>query len=105
MLLTKFITDGLSHLMLFLYCSWRIHTHDLHRSACFECLREHVTITFRVIFAFEAIRGTKLAGLFPCAVLLKDDRCAAVQPSTAAVDPVAVVHSSRSSTVRVALPT
>ena len=41
-------------------------------------------------FAFDVIRGTKLDGLLSCTVLLKDDRCVAVQPFTAAVDPVAV---------------
>ena len=50
-----------------------------------------------MIVASDVIRDTKLAGLLPCTVLLKDDRCAAVQPFTATVDPVAVVPSSRTS--------
>ena len=65
-----------------------IHTDDFHRTDCVECFHQHFTNTFRVIFAFGAVRGTNLAGLHSCAVLLRDDRCAAVQPFTAAVDPV-----------------
>ena len=61
-----------------------------HRTPCVESFYEHITITFRVIFAFYVIRGTKLAGLLSRAVLVKDDRCAAVQPFSAAVDPVTV---------------
>ena len=68
--------------------AWRF-THDLHQTACVECFHEHNIITFRVIVAFDVIRGTKLAGLLSCAVLRKDDRYAVVQPFTAAVAPVA----------------
>ena len=71
-----------------------IHTRDLRRTACVECFHGHFTITFRVIVAFDVIRTEQRAGLLSCAVLLKDDRCAAVQPSSAAVDPVSVgIHS------------
>ena len=38
----------------------------------------------------SVIRGTKLAELLSCVVRLRDYRCAAVQPFTAAVDPVTV---------------
>ena len=76
------------HVVLILHTE--IHTHDLHRTACVECFHEQFTIKFRLTVAFDEIRGTKLDGLLSCAVFLKHDRCAAVQPFSAAVDPVTV---------------
>ena len=89
-----------------------IHTHDLYRTACVECFHGHFNITFRVIVAFDVIRATKLAGLLSCAVLLKDDRCAAVQYSLSLLlwillllPLVALLCIRLFSTARAALPT
>ena len=83
--LTRFVADGLSHLMLFSKCTRRFTPMTfIERLAL---VASSSTITFRVFVAFDELRGTKLAELLSCVLRLRDDRCAAVQPLTA-VDPV-----------------
>ena len=86
MLLPRFVADGLSHHMLFSHCTWRFAPMTLIERLALNAS----TSTSPSRFAFDVIRGTKLDGLLSCTVLLKNDRCVAVQPFTAAGDPVAV---------------
>ena len=72
MRLTRFVTDGLSHLMVFSCCTRRFsHTHDLHRAVC--------TITLHVTVTINLIRGTNLAEFLSCA-MFGDGQCDVVHP-------------------------
>ena len=86
--LTRFLADGLSHLMLFSKCTRRFTPMTFIERLALSASSS--TITFRVFVAFDELRGTKLAELLSCVLRLRDDRCAAVQPLSAAVDPVTV---------------
>ena len=78
--LTRFVADGLSHLMLFSKCTRRFTPMTFIERLALSASSS--TITFRVFVAFDELRGTKLAELLSCV--------AELQPLSAAVDPVTV---------------
>ena len=82
-------TYGLSHLMLSSYCTRTFTPTTFIVRLAFDVSMRTSPSRFAIV-AFDVIRGTELAAFLSCAVLLRDDRCAAVQPSSAAVDPVTV---------------